>query len=98
MDNEEATTERFADRLAFLIGTTGEQRAHIAKTARRLYDIRSRIVHAGLRDVVDDDWKMIESLAISAVIKTLGHHGKLTSQKELRDHLDRLKYGAVDAG
>jgi hypothetical protein len=53
---------------------------------------------AGLRDVVDDDWKMIEFLAISAVVTALGHHGKLASHVELRDHLDRLKYEAVDAG
>ena len=93
-DKEEATTERFADRLAFLNGATGEQRAHIAKTAKRLYNIRSRIVHAGLRDVVDDDWKLIEVLAVSAVMKTLGQLDKWASHVEFRDHLDRLKYGA----
>lgn len=97
VDKEEATTERFADRLALLIGAGGEQRAHIAKTAKRLYKIRSQIVHAGLRDVVDDDWKMIEELAVSAVVTALGHCHKLASHVELRDHLNSLKYESAKA-
>ncbi len=98
VDKAEATTERFADRLAFLIGATGEQRAHIAKTAKRLYNIRSLIVHAGLRDVVDEDWQAIERLAISAVVTTLGHHEKWASHADFRDHLNGLKYESAEAG
>lgn len=97
VDKEKATTERFADRLALLIGASAEQRASIAKRAKRLYNIRSMIVHAGLRDVVDDDCQAIERLALSAVVTTLSHHAKWASHVEFCDHLNGLKYEAADA-
>lgn len=92
LDNETTTTERFADRLALLIGANKDQRTTIAKNSKRLYDIRSRIVHAGLRDVVDDDWRTIERLAIRGVVEALGLLDRFDSHEKFCKDLNERKY------
>jgi hypothetical protein len=91
-DGEETTTERFADRLALLLGRNEQGRIQVVRTAKRLYDTRSSIVHAGLTDVTDDDWTRIERLAIAAVVSALKLCDRFKHHCEFRDYLNGLKY------
>jgi len=70
-DGTETTVERFSDRLALLLGATEEERVWISKSAKRLYDLRSKIVHAAFAGVTDDDYLHMEAWAIRCLIEGL---------------------------
>ncbi|MDP2360626.1 MAG: HEPN domain-containing protein [bacterium] len=70
-DGSESTVERFSDRLALLIGNNKDQRMQIAKSARRLYDLRSRIVHAAYTSIERSDHLELERLAIYALLAVI---------------------------
>jgi len=83
LDGEQTTVERFAERLAYLLATEVNERQSINKIAKRLYDIRSQIVHAGYRGIRESDLVQMELFAMHAVAKaavlseTLKHHEDL---------------------
>ena len=70
-DGTETTVERFSDRLALLIGATEEERVWTSRSAKRLYDLRSKIVHAAFAGVTDDDYLRMEDWAIRCLIDGL---------------------------
>ena len=70
-DGIDTTVERFSDRLALLLGGSKEVRESISKTAKRLYDLRSKIVHKAFAGITDDDYRIMENWAISCLIEAL---------------------------
>lgn len=91
VDGEETTIERFADRLAYLLATEMNHRIHIHKSAKRLYDIRSRIVHAGFENVELSQLEEIENFAIGAIVKSAALLGELKDHNALRELLHQRK-------
>jgi hypothetical protein len=91
VDGEETTTERFADRLAYLWSDESDARKSIHKLAKRLYDIRSNIVHAGFESVELHQLKQIEEIAIGALVKTNAWLDKLDSHDAFREMLHDRK-------
>ena len=86
LDGEETTVERFADRLAYLISENKEQRISIHRAAKRLYDIRSKIVHSGFFAVELRQYQEIEQLAhgaMSAIAKLINEVPTHEALKEL---------------
>lgn len=93
-DKESSTTERFAKRLAWLLGTTGEERCRISKLATQLYDIRSRIVHAGDTIVSPDSLAQIDYLTSVAMIVVAQKTLSWKKQEEFRDWVEGSLLGA----
>lgn len=91
VDSEEATTERFADRLALLLADNMEVRKQIHLTAKRIYDIRSKVVHTGFDGVADSQCHEVAWLAINALVKVTSMLDKFNSHESLRSHLHDLK-------
>lgn len=93
-DNEGSTTERFAKRLAWLLGSSGEERQYLVARASRLYNTRSRIVHAGETRVELDDLQAIDMLASRAVIALAERTAEWKTQKEMAGWVEGQLVGA----
>jgi hypothetical protein len=91
VDGEETTVERFADRLAYLLSDAPDERKDVHKAAKRLYDVRSKIVHAGFESVELHQLQEIESLAIGGIVKTASLLVDLANHNALRELLHERK-------
>lgn len=91
LDGEETTVERFADRLTYLLSDDLEERRGIHRTAKRLYDLRSHIVHAGFVGISDSELAQMESFAIGALIRVSQMTSQMTKHEELREWLHTRK-------
>jgi hypothetical protein len=91
VDGEETTVERFADRLAYLISEDKEERKAIHKTAKRLYDVRSKIVHAGFTAADAEQRQEIEQLAFGAMAAVGKLINDVPTHEKLRDLLHDRK-------
>jgi hypothetical protein len=78
-DGEETTTERWSDRLAVVLSDDPARRMAIMQRAKRLYDIRSRMVHAAFAGVLEEDARVMERWAVTVVLSTLGRHKEFSS-------------------
>ncbi|MFH0962776.1 MAG: hypothetical protein V2A58_02050 [Planctomycetota bacterium] len=90
-DGEKATTDQYADRLTFLLSDIKEQRQSIQRVAKRLYDLRSKIVHSGYLGVTKTELAQLEQLAVDALINSLQLASSLASQDALRNLLNERK-------
>jgi hypothetical protein len=97
LNGEDTTVERFAERLMYLLSDKPAERAFIYKAAKRLYDIRSKVVHAGFDSVELQQLQEIESFALHALRNTLLLHGKLKDHEALRSYLHDRKVGHTEA-
>jgi len=86
LDGEQATVEKFSERLAYLLSDIPNERRTINRIAKRLYDIRSQIVHSGYRGIRDSDYVQMECFAMHAVAKT----AKLSC--DLKKHEDLIAW------
>jgi len=90
-DGEETTVEKFADRLAYLLSNNGDDRKNIHRTAKRLYDVRSKIVHAGFEAVEKQQYQEMEHFALSALVATAKLLGEIDTHEKLRSMLHDRK-------
>lgn len=91
VDGEETTVERFADRLAYLISDDKEHRKAIHKAAKRLYDVRSKVVHAGFSGVELRQHQEIEQLALEGMAAIGKLINELATHEALRELLHDRK-------
>jgi hypothetical protein len=92
-DREETTTERWSDRLAIVVSDDPEERDNIIRRAKRLYDERSRVVHAAYSGVSCEDAELMEWWAIMAILKTLGQHKNYSSHEAFCQSVDPRTIG-----
>ncbi len=92
-DREETTTERWSDRLAVALGRNPDERQAIIQRAKKLYDLRSRIVHAAYSGVSDADAHKIERWALGVILSTLGRHKEFASHEEFCKKIDPREIG-----
>ncbi len=90
-DDEETTVERFADRLAYLLSDKSDERKAIHRAAKRLYDVRSRIVHAGFDSIEERQIQEIENLAVGGLVKAASLLDSLVDHNALRDYFHNCK-------
>ncbi len=83
-DGEDTTVDRFADRLAYLLSDNAKERNYIHRAAKRLYNVRSNIVHAGFVSVAPTQLDEIENLAIGALVKVASLLDELPDHNALR--------------
>ena len=92
-DGEETTTERWSDRLAVILGHDPEKRQAIIQRAKKLYDLRSRIVHAAYSGVADADARTMERWAVGVIVSTLARHKEFSSHEEFCKRIDPREIG-----
>jgi len=90
-DGEQITVERFADRLAFGF-YKGAQTKSIAQRAKRLYDARSKIVHAAWTGSSEEAVAEISNLAIDTILATVARHKNFSSHAAFCQDLQDKRY------
>jgi hypothetical protein len=71
-DREQATEERFVDRIAFALADDTESRKILVSKVKKLYDKRSRMVHnARFWNIDEEDIFFAENLALKIVVYAL---------------------------
>ena len=94
-EGEETTTERFTDRLTFILSDDPQHRLRIKEKAKELYNKRSKIVHAAFFGVEEEDYHLFENWAISILVHILKNYPKYKSHKDFCNITDELKYGKL---
>jgi hypothetical protein len=64
-------TYRLSLRVASLLGSGREQRAEVKESVKRLYKVRSAIVHSGSYEVTDEDLGRLRTLTKGALLRLL---------------------------
>ena len=80
---------KLAERLATLSGTNKDERLFLYKTFKKLYDKRSKIVHAGSDEIDDLEIKDIRRMAFSSIYKVtnLIYNKEIKSQDKLFEYI-----------
>lgn len=66
--SEAEITEKFSRRLAFLIGSSSEERVNLYARAKALYNKRSKVIHAGSTAIEESDVIALEILTVRALV------------------------------
>jgi len=85
--DEETTTERIAMRLAHLIGEQPEHKRLLYTRVKRLYGVRSNIVHQGFVGVSEDEMDEMNGFVIEAFVGCLRLTETVKEHVELRELL-----------
>lgn len=90
-DGEEATTEKFAERLAYILSDDPDTRKQVYRDAKRLYHVRSRIVHAGYVGVETEEYVDLENLALCCLVEVAKRIDDFKDQDGLKGWLHNQK-------
>jgi hypothetical protein len=84
-DSPQELGQKLSVRVAWMLGETPQERLEIAKQMRRLYRLRSKVVH-GTRAIISDvDIRTIETYARESIIRLLMRSDKPTKESILRE-------------
>lgn len=90
-DRSEPVQQNLAERMAFLVGTTAEERMAVARKVKHAYDFRSRFLHHGNRAVDLGPLQEFMQFAWKAHIVLVGNLHRFGSRLDLIGYLDRRK-------
>jgi hypothetical protein len=92
-DQQGTITEKFAERAAFLLCDAPEPRKGAYGEAKRLYGLRSKVVHEGFRDVDPADASLAERFALNAALKAIELQPRFEDHSAFCTHLHEKKFG-----
>ncbi|MCH7992990.1 MAG: hypothetical protein IIB57_00950 [Planctomycetes bacterium] len=92
-DEKNTTTERWSDRLALAVARDSSHRQVIIKRAKRLYELRSRIVHAAYSGVSDADARLMERWALRVIFLGLEGHANFSCHGDFCNTVDPRNIG-----
>lgn len=91
-DSSEPIQDNIGERMAYILGSTAQERMDIVSLVKHVYAIRSRFVHHGQRptdmEVLARFMKKVWILFIQFILS----HSTITTKVELLEDLTRLKY------
>jgi len=78
--------------VARVLGRNDASRRKISGDVKRLYGLRSRLVHDGRFEVTEDDQDLVLTIAIETIVRLLTDGGvrKLTRKEQLQEHFNQL--------
>jgi hypothetical protein len=92
-DGEEATTEKFIDRLVFVFPTDRSTRLKLVTRSKELYNKRSRMLHAAsFFDIFEEDEYDVENWALNLVIFALRKSKEGYTHKQFCEDIINRKY------
>lgn len=92
-DQQGTIVEKFAERTAFLLGDTRDGRKAAYTDAKRLYGLRSQVVHEGFRDIDPQDASLAERIALNAALKAIELQPRFEDHAAFCTHLHEQKFG-----
>ena len=90
-DSDRTITDKLAEGVAFLLGKKYEKRREIKKKIKKLYRIRSAIVHGGLDSVDDKNIREIEIAALYLILDLLGRIDQFTTKDDLLNWIEEKR-------
>lgn len=96
VSTSEPLAQVLSERVAFLLGSTPEERAKLSRIAKNFYGLRSAIVHGGKRrnrpsiQAVD----AMNRLVLLSIISVATNSKKLKTADDLRAWVDETRWGA----
>jgi hypothetical protein len=92
-DSSERIGGTMAERFAFVTRKRSQHRMAVADRMRKLYDVRSRILHEGVTDVKEEDLQDVGLFALQCFFAVLSMLRKVDSFAALVARCNRLKFG-----
>lgn len=90
-DSDRTITDKLAESVAFLLGKKYENRVKIKRNIKRLYGVRSSIVHGGKDFVEDRELRLIEYVALRLIILLLRKKSQFQAKQELLDWVEKKR-------
>ena len=84
--------DTLAKRLAFLIGTTKETRQFVNRRVKKLYGLRSKVVHEGTTEIAEEDVVELETIACTTFIKLAERAGEFTKDADFHNWVEEQMF------
>jgi hypothetical protein len=90
----EPVTATLSDRIAFVLETSLEERIRISEQVRKLYDVRSQIVHTGSSIIETDTLIELEYIVarLIALFLTNSEYSTIKNKVELKNKMEKIKF------
>ena len=92
-DGDTSTIERFSDCLALCLAVNTSERITIRDEAKKLYNKRSRIVHAAYSNVSEKEAIIMEEWALKVITYALKRIDQFDSHEKFCKNLSDMKFG-----
>ena len=85
---------QISESIALILGSSVDERLKLESSVKKLYGLRSKIVHSGNKDISQADYKALLEIARSVIIKILTSDklNSVDSVEELYTILKKIKY------
>ncbi|MEG4344715.1 HEPN domain-containing protein [Microcoleus sp. A003_D6] len=85
---------QISESIALILGSSVDERLKLESSVKKLYGLRSKIVHSGNKDISQADYKTLLEIARSVIIKILTSDklNSVDSVKDLYTILKKIKY------
>lgn len=85
---------QISESIALILGSSVDKRLEIERSVKKLYGLRSKIVHSGNKDISQADYKDLLGIARSVIIKILTSDklNSVDSVEDLYTILKKIKY------
>jgi len=85
---------QMSESIALILGSSVDERLKIESRVKKLYGLRSKIVHSGKKDISQADYKTLLEIARSVIIKILTSDklNSVDSVEDLYTILKKIKY------
>ncbi len=85
---------QISESIALILGSSVDERLEIERSVKKLYGLRSKIVHSGNKDISQADYKTLLEIARSVIIKILTSDklNSVDTVEELYTILKKIKY------
>ena len=93
LNGEEPISNTLAERVAFLLGRDYEQRLELKSFLKQMYDLRSKVVHRGLKVESRDEIKRLTYITYATILRLIKNRRrmKVNTENDLRAWFERKK-------
>lgn len=95
--SEGEITEKFSRRVAFLIGSTPQERRYFTARSKQLYAQRSKVIHSGNISIEPADVHGLETITLRALVEMAKRSAEWTSHQDFIDWFEDEIAGVSDA-
>lgn len=84
-------TTAIAEGIALILETQVDKRKNLKQLVKRLYGLRSAVSHGGKKVILEADYKTLQAIIGSLILKLLRLKNNFTKQQDLLDWIEDLK-------
>jgi hypothetical protein len=92
-DSDRTITDKLAEGVAFLLGEGYENRKQIKQDVKKIYALRSAIIHGGRDFVEDKESRLVEYIALRSIWRLIKKRKAFPSKQALLDWVEKRRLG-----